>query len=286
MTDYNIYSIRSYNNDKLVFYNYTKRKRIGDILSGLKTRYKRHLNNKDNWVNVFYILKQDNSYIKIEEHIVNSNDEIVKSRLCEIIADNKCINKMRNEDIEKLCNKTEPKNTENENQNKTEPTIEEVIIKSPINIEEPKIEQTIIEEVITEPKTEVIDNYFNTEPTNTETKIVKYINDDIADISNNQIELLNDTITEFNEPTNIVNEPTIIDKPTNNVKVVKNLADVKCIDNVYEPSITSSSRYSRPSFKQQIEQIKPTYNKTIKYNYTDVIKIINNKKTLKRHKEI
>ena len=99
MTDYNIYSIRSYNNNKLVFYNYTKRKRIGDILSGLKTRFKRHLNNKDNWVNVFYILKQDNSYIKIEEHIVNSNDEIVKSRLCEIIANNKCINKMRNEDI-------------------------------------------------------------------------------------------------------------------------------------------------------------------------------------------
>jgi hypothetical protein len=65
MVDYNIYSIRSYNNDKLVFYNYTKRKRIGDILSGLKTRFKRHLNNKDNWVNVFYILKQDNSYIKI-----------------------------------------------------------------------------------------------------------------------------------------------------------------------------------------------------------------------------
>jgi hypothetical protein len=44
-----------------------------------------------------------------------------------------------------------------------------------------------------------------------------------------------------------------LEEPTNNVKVVKNLADVKCID-VYEPSITSSSRYSRPSFKQQIEQ--------------------------------
>jgi hypothetical protein len=106
---YNIYSIRSYTNADLVFFNYTKRKRIGDILSGYKTRYKRYLNNKDNWINVFYILKQDNSYIKIEEQIINSNDEIVKSRLCENIAGNNCINKMRNEDIEKLCNKTEPK---------------------------------------------------------------------------------------------------------------------------------------------------------------------------------
>ena len=277
MVDYNIYSIRSYNNDKLVFYNYTKRKRIGDILSGIKTRYKRHLNNKDNWINVFYILKEDNSYIKIEEHIVNSNDEIVKSRLCEIIANHKCINKMRNEDIEKLCNKTEePKTdiTENEIQNK----IEEVII-------EPKTE--VIEEVktptiIEESKTEVIKEYFNTEHTNTETKIVKYIKKDTADISNNQVELLNDTTTEINEPTKIVNEPNIT--PTTNVKVVKNLADVKCID-AYEPSITSSSRYSRPSFKQQIEQLKPKYNKTIKFDFNDVVKIMNNKKTLKKHKK-
>jgi hypothetical protein len=284
MTDYNIYSIRSYNNDKLVFYNYTKRKRIGDILSGIKTRYKRHLNNKDNWINVFYILKEDNSYIKIEEHIINSNDEIVKSRLCEIIADNKCINKMRNEDIEKLCNKTEPK---------TEPTIiEEVIIKSPIIMEEPKTEPIIMEEpkteptIIEEPKTEVIDNYFNTEPTNTETKIVKYIKEDVADISNNQIELLNDKL--IDEPTNIVNEPIIIDEPTNNVKVVKNLADVKCIDNVYEPSITSSSRYSKKSIKEEFEELgklKSKNSKTIKYNFKETIRMLNNKKTLKRHQE-
>lgn len=265
MVDYNIYSIRSFNNDKLVFYNYTKRKRISDILSGLKTRYKRHLNNCDNWVNVFYILKEDNVYIKIEEHIINSNDEIVKSRLCEIIANNNCINKMKNEDIEKLCNKTEI--TENKIQNKTEVIIEPTII------EEPK--QDIIEEVKSPTNTEEP----NTEPTITETKIVKYIKEptkiveDVADISNNQVELLNDTITEINEPSKIV-------------KVVKNLADVKCIDNVYEPSIISSSRHSRPSFKQQLEQLKPKYNKTIKFDYSDVVKIMNNKKTLKKHKEI
>ena len=220
MVDYNIYSIRSYNNADLVFYNYTKRKRIGDILSGLKTRYKRHLNNKDNWVNVFYILKEDNSYIKIEEPIVNSNDEIVKSRLCEIIADNKCINKMRNEDIVKLCNKTEITGNENlikiELKPKIDDQITEIILPTIIDepiLEEPKTE--IIEEVIIEPKTEVIEEvieeYFNTEP-NTETKIVKYIKEETADISSNQIELLNDEL---------IDEPNIIDEPTNIVKVVK-----------------------------------------------------------------
>jgi len=265
MVDYNIYSIRSYNNDNLIFYNYTKRKKIGDILSGYKTRYKRYLNNKDNWVNVFYILKEYNSYIKIEEHIINSNDEIIKSRLCEIIADNKCINKMRNEDIENLSNKIEePKIeiTENENLIKIElkPKIDEP--KTEV-IEEVIIEPTIIEE----PKREVIDNYFNTEPT----KIVE----DVADISNNQVELLNDTITEINEA-------------TNNIKVVKNLADVKCIDNVYEPSITSSSRHSKKSFKEEFEELcksKPNHNKTIKYNFKDTIRFLNNRKTLKKHQE-
>ena len=269
MVDYNIYSIRSYNNDKLVFYNYTKRKRIGDILSGIKTRYKRHLNNKDNWINVFYILKEDNSYIKIEEHIVNSNDEIVKSRLCEIIANHKCINKMRNEDIEKLCNKTEPK---------SEPKTELII--------EPKTEEPKLEE----PKIEVILPSIIIEPNN-DVKIVKYIKEDTADISYNQVELLNDATTEINEPTKIVNEPTkIVNEPTNNVKVVKNLADVKSTDSDYEPSITSSSRYSRPSFKQQleqqIEQLKPYFNKTIKFDYSDDVKITNNKnKTLKKRKK-
>lgn len=301
MVDMYIYSIRSFNNDKLVFYNYTKRKRIGDILSGYKTRFKRHLNNKDNWINVFYILKEDNSYIKIEEHIVNSNDEIVKSRLCEIIANNNCINKMRNEDIEKLCNKTEQPKTEIIEQPKIE-VIEEV--KEPIIIDEPKQdikEPTIIEQ----PKTEVIEEVI-TEP---ETKIVKYIKEDVADISYNQAELLNDEL--IDEPTtsgivneqsiidepSIVNEPNIIDEPVKSpttsgiIKVVKKLADVKCIDNVYEPSITSSSRYSRRSFKEQLEhqieqqteQLKH-HNKTIKYNYSDVVKFINNK-TLKKHKK-
>jgi hypothetical protein len=252
MVEYNIYSIRTFNNNNLVFYNYTKRKRIGDILSGLKTRYKRHLNKCDNFMNVFYILQADKSYIKIEEKFTTDNEYNVKSKLYDYIANNNCINKLDTYQIEQLCNKTEEPKTEIIEQPKTE------------IIDEPKTE------IIDEPKTEVIEDYFNTE-----TKIVKYIKEDVADISYNQVELLKDATTEIN-------------KPSNNVKVVKNLADVKCID-VYEPSITSSSRYSRPSFKQEIEQElqaqnSKQYNKTIKYNFKDNIRLLNSmkNKTLKK----
>jgi hypothetical protein len=57
MTDYTIYTIRTFNNNNLVFYNYTKQKRINDVLSSYKSRYKRYLNKCDNFMNVFYILK-------------------------------------------------------------------------------------------------------------------------------------------------------------------------------------------------------------------------------------
>jgi len=272
MTDYTIYSIRTFNNNNIIFYNYSKQKRINDVLSSYKSRYKRYLNKCDNFMNIFYILQADKSYIKIEEKFTTDNEDNVKSKLYDYIANNNCINKLDTDQIEQLCNKTEISGNEKLS-NKTEITENEIQHKTEV------IEPTIIEE----PKTEFIEEYFNTE-----TKIVKYIEEEVADISNNQIELLNDTITEINEPTTsgIVDEPTIIDEPTNNVKVVKNLADVKCIDKIYEPSITSSSRHSRPSFKQQLEQLKPKYNnKTIKFDYSDVVKIMNNKKTtLKKHK--
>lgn len=141
---YNIYSIRTYNNDKLIFYNSTKRKKISDILSSYKTRYKRFQNNKDNFLNVFYLLEQDKTYIKIEEQLINSNDEIVKSLLCDYIAKNECINKLNIDEIKKLCNKE----TEKENQIVLYEKPKEEIIKT-INeikkdeeiklIEEPKI---------------------------------------------------------------------------------------------------------------------------------------------------
>jgi hypothetical protein len=255
MTDYTIYiySIRTFNNNNLIFYNYTKQKRINDVLSSYKSRYKRYLNKCDNFMNIFYILQADKSYIKIEEKFTTDNEDNVKSKLYDYIANNNCINKLDTDQIEQLCNKTEEPITENEIQNKTEPKTE------------------IIEEVIIEPKTDIIDEPKLEEPKTepiTETKIVKYIKEYTADISNIQVELLNDNLVE---------------EPTNDVKVVKNLADVKSIDSVYEPSITSSSRYSTPSFKQQFkqqlqEQILNHHNKTIR--------ILNNKNTtLKKNKK-
>jgi hypothetical protein len=110
MTDYTIYSIRTFNNNNLVFYNYTKQKRINDVLSSYKSRYKRYLNKCDNFMNIFYILQADKSYIKIEEKFTTDNEDNVKSKLYDYIANNNCINKLDTDQIEKLCNKTEEPN--------------------------------------------------------------------------------------------------------------------------------------------------------------------------------
>ena len=140
-TDYKIYSIRTYNNDKLIFYNSTKRKKITDILSSYKTRFKRYKNNNDNFLNVFLLLKQDKVYIKIEEQLTKCNAELAKSRLCEYIAKNECINKLHIDEIHKLCNKE----TETENQLVVyeEPIKEEIIktINEPIKEEIIKMNQ-------------------------------------------------------------------------------------------------------------------------------------------------
>jgi hypothetical protein len=127
MTDYTIYSIKTFNNNKLVFYNYTKQKRLNDVLSSYKSRYKRYLNKCDNFMNIFYILQADKSYIKIEEKFTTDNEDNVKSKLYDFIANNNCINKLDIAEINKLCKteiteivKTEPK-TEIV---KTEPTRE------------------------------------------------------------------------------------------------------------------------------------------------------------------
>ena len=158
--NYNIFSIRTYNNDKLIFYNSTKRKKISDILSSYKTRYKRFQNNKDNWLNVFYLLEQDKTYIRIEEQLTNSNDEIVKSLLCEYIAKNECINKLNIDEINKLCNKE----TEKENQLVLyeEPKKDKELIKEEIitTINELKKDEEI--KLIEEPKlTKIFDDEYN-----------------------------------------------------------------------------------------------------------------------------
>ena len=178
--NYNIYSIRTYNNDALIFYNSTKRKKISDILSSYKTRYKRFQNHKDNWLNVFYLLQQDKTYIKIEEQLTNSNDEIVKSRLCDYIAKNECINKLNIHEINNLCNKEREK--ENQIVLYEEPIkepIKEEIIKT---INEIKKDKEI--KLIEEPKilTKLYDDDYlyndkNFEPSKDNKTIIKKLED-------------------------------------------------------------------------------------------------------------
>jgi hypothetical protein len=281
MKNYNIYSIRTFTNNKLIFYNYSKQKRINDILSSYKSRFKRYLNQKDNFMTIFYILQQDKCYIKIEEQITTDNEDIVKSKLYEIIANNECINKLDTDQIEKLCNKTEkidlnlekidlkindPKIDE---PNINEPKIDEPKIDEP-KIDEPKIDEPIIDEPIidetniNEPK---IDEPKIDEPNINETNINEPIidepkidepkidepnkqdnlnneNTDIADISKNQVELNTDN--------------TAIE-PSNN-KVIK-------LNDIYQDT-QQQEHYNRKHNKSMRYLVKEVnkFNKTFKIN--------------------
>ena len=261
---YNIYSIRSYNNDKLVFYNFTKRKKISDILSSYKTRYKRFQNNKDNWLNVFYLLEQDKTYIKIEEQLTNSNDEMIKSLLCDYIAKNNCINKLNVDEINKLCNKEAE--TEKENQlviyqepkkSKEEPKkeIKEEIINTINELKKDK-EMKLIEEPKEEPKEEII-NTINEPKKDKEIKLTKLYNDDY---------LYNDKNFEPSKDEEKINTINDIKNEKENEKdiIIKKLEDIKILDDVIEniESSTSSISSSTSSNNDNTNNIKKS--KTIK----------------------
>ena len=276
---YNIFSIRNYNNTELVFYNYTKRKRVKDVLSSYKTRYKRYLNNSDNWINVFFILKDDNAYIRIEEQIINCNDEMVKSRLCEFSANNKCINKMKIDDIEKLYNK--PKNTENEN------FIEPSIVYEPDkNIEPDKIDKV-------ENYDELDKNnepYKNIEPDKSvevETHIEPHKN--IEPDKSVDVETHNEPYKNI-EPDKCVEvethiEPDKIIEPDKSVEIETHIELDKIIEPFKTDKLKTATKYSTNLFKEacrEINNTKQNYNKTFKYNFNKRSnKLIHSKKTLK-----
>ena len=238
-TNYNIYSIRSYNNDKLIFYNSTKRKKITDILSSYKTRFKRYKNNKDNWLNVFYLLQQDKTYIKIEEQLTNSNDEIVKSRLCDYIAKNECINKLNIHEINNLCNKEREK--ENQIVLYEEPIkepIKEEIIKT---INEIKKDEEI--KIIEEPKEEIKE------------EIIKTINEIKKD---KEIKLIEEPkiLTKLYDDDYLYNDKNF-EPSKDNKTIIKKLEDIKN----FEPSCKSnSSSSSLSSITDYITNIKKTKN--------------------------
>jgi len=274
MKDYSIYSIRTFNNNKLIFYNYSKQKRINDILSSYKSRYKRYLNQKDNFMTIFYILQQDKCYIKIEEKITTDNEDNVKSKLYDLISNNDCINKLNTDQIEQICNNGQNRQNVQKIKKIDEPKINEPKINEPKidepKIDEPKIDEPIIDEPIidetniNEPK---IDEPKIDEPNINETNINEPIidepkidepkidepnkqdnlnneNTDIADISKNQVELNTDN--------------TAIE-PSNN-KVIK-------LNDIYQDT-QQQEHYNRKHNKSMRYLVKEVnkFNKTFKIN--------------------
>jgi len=260
--NYNIFSIRTYNNDKLVFYNSTKRKKISDILSSYKTRYKRFQNNKDNWLNVFYLLEQDKAYIKIEEQLTNSNDEIVKSLLCDYIAKNECINKLNIDEINKLCNKeTEKENQivlyeEPKKEIKEEPKkeIKEEIIKT---INEIKKDKEI--KLIEEPKKDE------------EIKLTKLYNDENFEPSKDEEKIKTINELKKDEEIKLIEETKIT-----NLKDIKNIKSSSYKSKSSTSSVSSSSTSSHNDYIRNIKKTKTMKNSFFNKKKNRTLKMENN----------
>tara|TARA_R110000787_G_scaffold286425_1_gene404813 strand:+ start:961 stop:1695 length:735 start_codon:yes stop_codon:yes gene_type:complete len=89
---YKIYSLRSYNNKSVIYYDYTTQF-LHKRLSAIKSRYTRYLNNMDNYIVSFELFKLGNVYIELEEELECKNREHLNAVLNVYIRDNDCLNK-------------------------------------------------------------------------------------------------------------------------------------------------------------------------------------------------
>ena len=88
---YKIYSIRSYNDKSVIYYDYTTQF-LHKRLSAIKSRYTRYLNNMDNYIVSFELFKLGNVYIELEEELECINREHLNVVLNKYIRDNEIRN--------------------------------------------------------------------------------------------------------------------------------------------------------------------------------------------------
>ena len=121
---YKIYSLRSYNDKSVIYYDYTTQF-LHKRLSAIKSRYTRYLNNMDNYIVSFELFKLGNVYIELEEELECINREHLNAVLNKYIRDNDCLNKSYYDSIDKKDNN----NINQQNQltlYKSTPYIEEI----------------------------------------------------------------------------------------------------------------------------------------------------------------
>ena len=100
---YKIYSLRSYNDKSVIYYDYTSQF-LHKRLSAIKSRYTRYLNNMDNYIVSFELFKLGNVYIELEEELECINREHLNAVLNKYIRDNDCLNKSYYDNKEKKDN--------------------------------------------------------------------------------------------------------------------------------------------------------------------------------------
>tara|TARA_R110000803_G_scaffold210361_2_gene281927 strand:+ start:67 stop:927 length:861 start_codon:yes stop_codon:yes gene_type:complete len=261
---YKIYSLRSYNDKSVIYYDYTTQF-LHKRLSAIKSRYTRYLSNMDNFIVSFELFKLGNVYIELEEELECINREHLNAVLNKYIRDNDCLNKSYYDKIDKKDND----NINQQNQltlYKSTPYIEEI----QKDIKDIKNDNNVI-------LTNKTDNI------NTDKNKNVILTDKLDNIN---------TIKEIKPPTTsgIVKEPVKEIKPPTTSGIVNEKDKLNGLMNIQPPTINNIKTIDikNKNVDDELEHYKQKYlysnnddNNSIKSLTSSVIKSNRNNKTIK-----
>jgi hypothetical protein len=265
----NFYSLRTHNNPKLLYFNYTTQP-LYKRLSYYKSRYKRYINNHDNYIIAFEIIKYKDVYIELEQQIQidkdGKNKDVLNGILNKYIRENDCINKNK---IQYEDNNIDIKNIKNDNNiidtNNTENIIDTNTENNIINNK-----SSIVNKKSNNSKT--YKNYQNNIQDNTTKKVLSFVDDFIDNSNNYTFEksiAKNDDIIDNN---NINDKPSdIIDDNNDNIKdtndIPSNIIDNN--DDIKDTNDISSNIIDNNDDIKDTNDIEPVNNDNLIVDNTD-----------------
>jgi len=233
LINYNFYSLRIHSNPNLLYFGYTTQP-LYKRLSYYKGRYKRYINNHDNYIIAFEIIKYKDVYIELEQQIQidkdGKNKDVLNGILNKYIRENDCINKNK---IQYEDNNIDIKNIKNDNNiidtNNTDNIIDINTTNNQINNK-----SCIVKKKSNNTKT--FKNYQNNSQDITTKKVLSFVDDFIDNSNNYTFEksiAKNDDIIDNNnindKPSDIIDDNNDNIKDTNDIpsNIIDNNDDIK-----------------------------------------------------------
>jgi len=255
----NFYSLRTHNNPKLLYFNYTTQP-LYKRLSYYKSRYKRYINNHDNYIIAFEIIKYKDVYIELEKQIEldkdGKNKDVLNGILNKYIRENDCINKNK---IQYEDNNIDIKNIKNDNNiidtNNTDNIIDINTTNNQINNK-----SCIVKKKSNNTKT--FKNYQNNSQDITTKKVLSFV-DDLIDNSNNNINDISSNIIDNNDNNNdnVKDTNDISSNIIDNNDNIKDTNDNQDIETNNTDNSDDNRTYDNQNYIKDIEGIYRQINK-------------------------